>query len=324
MSKEPSKSSNKSEFIPHFKMQFLSPKYWGVWVVLFLMIIFSYMPVKIRNPILGFLGKSAGKLAKSARRRAQINLYYCFPNKTHEEREDIIDEMFSAAPKVIILMVELSCRSPQNFAKKVRWQGLEIIEALQASEQNVIFMVPHGWAVDIPAMLLASQGQKMAAMFHNQRNELVDYLWNYARKKFGGRMHARDDGIKPFISSVRQGYWGYYLPDQDHGIEHSCFSPFFGTYKATLPVVGKLAKLCRAEIVPLFPSYDAKENVLTIKVLSALSNISEKEEQQIADIMNQVIEELVSPNLEQYTWILKLLKTRLPSEEDPYERKDLF
>lgn len=88
------------------------------------------------------------------------------------------------------------------------------------------FLVPHGWGVDIPAMLMASQGQKMAAMFHNQGNPVFDYVWNTVRRRFGGRLHARNDGIKPFIQSVRQGYWGYYLPDQDHGPEHSEFVDF--------------------------------------------------------------------------------------------------
>ena len=54
----------------------------------------------------------------------------------------------------------------------------------------------------------------------------------------------RNDGIKPFIQSVRQGYWGYYLPDQDHGPEHSEFVDFFATYKATLPAIGRLMKVC--------------------------------------------------------------------------------
>ncbi len=62
------------------------------------------------------------------------------------------------------------------------------------------------------------------------------------RRRFGGRLHARNDGIKPFIQSVRQGYWGYYLPDQDHGPEHSEFVDFFATYKATLPAIGRLMK----------------------------------------------------------------------------------
>jgi hypothetical protein len=32
---------------------------------------------------------------------------------------------------------------------------------------------------------------------------------------------------------------------------------------------------------------------------------------------------LVGPHAEQYTWILKLLKTRKPGEKEPYKRKEL-
>ena len=131
----------------------------------------------------------------------------------------------------------------------VRWHGEEVLDKIRAEGRNVIFLVPHGWAVDVPAMLMAARGQPMAAMFHNQSNPLVDYLWNSVRRKFGGRMHARNDGIKPFISSVRHGYWGYYLPDQDHGAEHSEFVDFFATYKATMSAIGRLMKLDRKSVV---------------------------------------------------------------------------
>ena len=113
----------------------------------------------------------------------------------------------------------------------------------------------------------------MAAMFHNQGNPVFDYVWNTVRRRFGGRLHARNDGIKPFIQSVRQGYWGYYLPDQDHGPEHSEFVDFFATYKATLPAIGRLMKVCHARVVPLFPVYDGRTHRLTIHVRPPMDDI---------------------------------------------------
>ena len=199
-----------------------------------------------------------------------------------------------------------------------------IIDEMKAKGQNVIFLVPHGWAVDIPAMLMAAEGQPMAAMFHNQKNPLTDYLWNTVRRRFGGRMHARNDGIKPFISSVRQGYWGYYLPDQDHGAEHSEFVDFFATYKATLPAVGRLMKVCRASIIPLFPVYNGREQRLDIYVRPPMDDLATADDNYIARRMNEEVEILVGPNPEQYTWILKLLKTRKPGEPEPYSRKELY
>ncbi|ORM66748.1 lipid A biosynthesis (KDO)2-(lauroyl)-lipid IVA acyltransferase, partial [Mixta gaviniae] len=265
-----------------------------------------------------------GRLAKSARRRAQINLLYCLPERSEAEREAIIDEMFATAPQSMVMMAELALRNPERVRSRVRWHGKEIIEAMQANKENVIFLVPHGWAVDIPAMLLASEGQMMAAMFHNQSNQLFDYIWNRVRRRFGGRMHARNDGIKPFISSVRQGYWGYYLPDQDHGAEHSEFVDFFATYKATLPAVGRLMKVCRARVVPLFPVYNSKTHQLDIFIRPPMDDLLEADDHTLARRMNEEVEIFVRPNPEQYTWILKLLKTRREGEIEPYKRKELY
>lgn len=151
---------------------------------------------RLRDPLLGALGRQAGKLARSARRRAQINLSYCLPEKSEAEREQIIDKMFATAPQSMAMMAELALR-PHAAKSRIRWHGREIIDALRDSGQNVILLVPHGWAVDLPAMVLASEGQRMAALFHNQSNEVTDYVWNLVRRRFGGRMHARNDGIKP-------------------------------------------------------------------------------------------------------------------------------
>jgi len=313
-----------SEFIPEFQKAFLHPKFWGAWLGVGAFAGLAMLPPSLRDPLLGKVGRLAGRFGKSARRRAQINLLYCFPDMPEAGREAVIDEMFATAPQAMVMMAELAIKGPQKIMPRVDWHGLEIIEEIKQREENVIFLVPHGWAVDIPAMLLASQGQKMAAMFHNQGNPLFDYMWNTVRRRFGGRLHARNDGIKPFISSVRQGYWGYYLPDQDHGAEHSEFVDFFGTYKATLPAIGRLMKVSRARVVPLFPVYNGKTHRLDIYIRPPMDDLLEADDNTIARRMNEEVEILVGPNLEQYTWILKLLKTRKEGETEPYQRKELY
>ncbi len=153
--------------------------------------------------------RSSGRASgESSRRRAQINLLYCFPEKSEYEREAIIDAMYASAPQAMVMMAELGLRDPQKILARVDWQGKAIIDEMQRNNEKVIFLVPHAWGVDIPAMLMASGGQKMAAMFHNRGNPVFDYVWNTVRRRFGGRMHARNDGIKPFIQSVAPGLLG--------------------------------------------------------------------------------------------------------------------
>ena len=309
----------KSEFIPEFKKNYLSPVYWSTWFLLGMIAGISMFPPLFRDPVLAKIGRWAGRLSKKARRRATINLSLCFPEKSDTEREIIVDKMFITALQSIVMMAELAIRGPEKFQKRVFWKGLEILEEIRHNNRNVIFLVPHGWSVDIPAMLLAAQGKKMAAMFHQQRNPVIDYVWNSVRRKFGGRLHAREDGIKPFIQSVRQGYWGYYLPDQDHGPEYSEFADFFATYKATLPIIGRLMNISQAMIIPLFPVYDEKKHLLTIEIRPPMDAcIASADNKTIARQMNKTVEILVGPHPEQYVWVLKLLKTRKSNEADPY------
>lgn len=309
----------KSEFIPEFKKNYLSPVYWSTWFLLGMIAGISMFPPSFRDPVLAKVGRWAGRLSKKARRRATINLSLCFPEKSDTEREIIVDKMFATALQSIVMMAELAIRGPEKFQKRVFWKGLEILEEIRHNNRNVIFLVPHGWSVDIPAMLLAAQGKKMAAMFHQQRNPVIDYVWNSVRRKFGGRLHAREDGIKPFIQSVRQGYWGYYLPDQDHGPEYSEFADFFATYKATLPIIGRLMNISQAMIIPLFPVYDEKKHLLTIEIRPPMDAcIASADNKMIARQMNKTVEILVGPHPEQYVWVLKLLKTRKSNEADPY------
>ncbi|EMW30447.1 lipid A biosynthesis (KDO)2-(lauroyl)-lipid IVA acyltransferase [Escherichia coli 2785200] len=309
----------KSEFIPEFKKNYLSPVYWSTWFLLGMIAGISMFPPSFRDPVLAKIGRWAGRLSKKARRRATINLSLCFPEKSDTEREIIVDKMFATALQSIVMMAELATRGPEKFQKRVFWKGFEILEEIRHNNRNVIFLVPHGWSVDIPAMLLAAQGKKMAAMFHQQRNPVIDYVWNSVRRKFGGRLHAREDGIKPFIQSVRQGYWGYYLPDQDHGPEYSEFADFFATYKATLPIIGRLMNISQATIIPLFPVYDEKKHLLTIEIRPPMDAcIASADNKMIARQMNKTVEILVGPHPEQYVWVLKLLKTRKSNEADPY------
>ncbi|MDU6411418.1 MAG: lauroyl-Kdo(2)-lipid IV(A) myristoyltransferase [Yersiniaceae bacterium] len=319
-------TENKStaEFIPQFQKAFYHPRYWGIWLGTGVMAALGYVPPRVRDPLLGKIGKLAGKYARSARRRAQINLLYCMPELSEAEREQIIDQMFATAPQSMVLMAEVACRTPARVQDRIHWHGREVLDRLHAEGKNIILLVPHGWAIDIPAMLLAAEGKPVAGMFHNQSNPLVDYLWNSVRLRFGGKLHARNDGIKPFISSVRKGFWGYYLPDQDHGAEHSEFVDFFATYKATLPAVGRLMKVCRASIVPLFPVYNAAESRLDIHIRPPMDDLADADDPYIARRMNEEVENVVRPNPEQYTWILKLLKTRRPGEKEPYSRNELY
>lgn len=150
-------------------------------------------------------------------------------------------------------------------------------------------------------------------MYNPHRNALVDWLWNATRERFGGRMHTRQNGIKPFLADVKKGNMGYFLPDEDFGEELSVYVDFFATEKATLPGLNKMVRVANAVVIPMFATYQAKKGVYQMEILPPLEFSGTPE--QSAREMNKVIEYFVTKSPEQYVWILRLLKTRRDGQD---------
>ena len=297
----------------HFSWSYLKPQYWGIWLGIFFLLLLAFVSFRLRDKLAGKLGIWIGHKAKKQRTRAQTNLQYCFPHWTEQQREQVIDKMFAVVAQVMFGIGEIAIRSKKHLQKRSEFIGLEHIEQAKAEGKNIILMVPHGWAIDASGIILHTQGMPMTSMYNPHRNPLVDWLWTITRQRFGGKMHARQNGIKPFLNHVRKGEMGYYLPDEDFGAEQSVFVDFFGTYKATLPGLNKMAKLSKAVVIPMFPRYNAEAGKYEMEIHPAM-NLSDDPEQS-ARAMNEEIESFVTPKPEQYVWILQLLRTRKDGED---------
>ena len=303
---------------PKFSWSFLHPRYWGSWLTIFLGVLLSCLPNNARRGIATFIAKHLITLKRGANQRAKINLNLCFPEKTEAEREAILLQQYITAGTFLLGFASLSIRSKQWLENNTVIRGEHHLQTLKEQGQSAILLVPHTWAIDIPAVLLASRGLPVSAMAKKQHNALYDWLMHRQRVQYGGRVYERSGGIKPFIRSIKDGYLGYYLPDEDLGPEHSVFVDFFATQKATISGLGRLSKLSRAKIVPLLAMYNTETGQYEIDIQAPLDPFPLETEEQDARAMNQCIEDYVTQHPEQYMWILRLLKTRPEGESSPY------
>ncbi|EEX50354.1 lipid A biosynthesis (KDO)2-(lauroyl)-lipid IVA acyltransferase [Pasteurella multocida] len=293
---------------PHFSWSYLLPKYWLIWLGICGLLILAFIPFRLRDWFAAKLGVIVARKAKKQYHRANVNLQYCFPNWTVEQRIETIEKMFIVVTQVMLGIGEIAVRSKAHLQKRSEFIGLEHIQQAKAEGKNIILLVPHGWAIDASGIILHTHGMPMTSMYNPHRNPLVDWLWTVVRQRFGGKMHARQNGIKPFLAHVKSGEMGFYLPDEDYGAELSVFVDFFATYKATLPGINKIARLAKAAVIPMFPRYNAKSGKYEMEIHPALELMDDPE--QSARAMNIEIESFVTPTPEQYVWILRLLKTR--------------
>lgn len=306
-------------FSMKFQYAFLLPRYWKIWIGCFFLGLSSLLfPRKVRGYLGRFVGYVIGKLAFKPRSRARVNLSLCFPDWSTKQREAVIDRMFRIAGQILLMLPDVVLRNPRYLQRHTVLTGMEHVEPLIARKKNLIFMLPHTWSIDTAGLLLSGLGLPMVNMYKTHSNPLLDWMFFHIRLRFGGRLYSRSEGMKPFLRAIKEGFYGYYLPDQDHGSEKSVFSPFFQTYKATLPALSRIAKTCNAVVVPLFAYYNEKKARVEVSIHEPMKLEECTDEAQVARAMNRVIEELIVNCPEQYLWVLTLLRTRLPGEPGPY------
>ena len=303
--------SDKNLHNPKFAWRFLAPRFWLTWLIVLFALVLAYVPFRIRDKLATKVVPLIMKKKSGALKRARLNIQHCFPEKSLEEREAILRKSLETAAQFCFAYGELLVRSDKYKKSRNEVIGGENLFPLLDRGENVITLVPHCWSIDYTGSMLASLGYTVTTIMKPQKNPLTDWLMHTQRMQYGrGVVYPRSAGIKPFLQSVKKGYVGYYLPDEDLGAQHSVFVPFFGAEKATMKGLGKLTKLTKANIVPMFQAYNAKTGKYELHIFPALENFPTGDDTQDAIVMNKALEAMIETHTEQYMWILSLLRSR--------------
>ena len=155
---------------PQFQWAFLHPKYWGTWLLLLLSCLLSLLPFFLKRAFAKSLAKLAVSVKGGANHRARVNLELCFPEKSPQEREQWLENMYVTAIAFLLTFPLLTLRSRTRLENHTQVRGIEHLTQVLDRDEKVILLVPHTWAIDIPAVLLASRGMPVSAMAKQQRN----------------------------------------------------------------------------------------------------------------------------------------------------------
>lgn len=306
---------------PSFRMAFLHPRYWPLWLGMALLWLLAQLPYRW---LLG-LGRVAGWLlyhgAVSRRRIAARNLELCFPALTDQERERLLRENFASAGIALFETAMSWFRSRQRLAGLAHIEGLEILRQAQDQGQGVILMAVHFTTLEMGAALLG-QEHTIDGMYREHKNPLFDFIQRRGRERHNPDASAieRDD-VRAMLRVLRQGRAIWYAPDQDYGAKQSLFVPLFGVEAATVTATSKFARLGRAKVVPFTQRRLADGRGYQLIVHAPLEDFPGESEEADCRRINQWIETVVSACPEQYLWAHRRFKTRPPGAPRLYESR---
>ena len=183
--------------------------------------------------------------------------------------------------------------------------------------QTVILLAPHFSAVATVSIYLGTIGPGVS-IYQRINNRLLDKFILRGRQRFGSSMFERKSSMREVIRALKNGEFLYYLPDQDPGPRRAVFAPFFDIPTASWPVLGRIASMTNAIVIPCFCSLNRDRGGYDITFDAPLENFPGDNPVADATRMNQVIESAVRAMPSQYFWVHKRFKTRPPGEDDFY------
>jgi len=306
----------------HFRAGLLHPKNWPTWLGLGVYFLFTLLPMSVLDWVSNRLGEYAVKKNRKRFNIARINLSLCFPTKSEQDVEAMVLEHFRAQLRGAMHLFIVWWRPVFMVRRKIVREGFEQIDHYKQQGKQAIVLLCHSVGLDF-ATASVSMDYSTNGPYKPMRNEVIDFMFTHGRTrfgaKFGGKLFTRDDGLRPLIKETRAGKVLIYLADEDLGMENSVFAPFFAVPKATIPVLGRMAKACNAVVLPCVSCYDPNIRKYRIKMLPAIEDFPSGDDVVDSTAMNKAIESSVLECPSQYLWTFRYFQTRPEGEPAVYE-----
>ena len=260
-------------------------------------------------------GRSFYFVNRKRRGIAHANLEMCFPHWPIEKRFQVARDHFQRYGQAIVDFGMLWLADEERINRCISYKGIENWSRAYSNGKPVIFLTPHMIAVDLAGILL-SRHVPVCNMSKDLKNPILNQRLRRGRERFGAKIYSRSEGIRPLIRELKNNVACYYVPDEDLGLKHSKFVPFFGVQAATLTSLGRIAKVTNAVVLPLHAYLDPKSGQYYVEIEKPLENFPTNDEYTDARRMNAVFENIILKAPEQYMWTLRWFKTR-PQNEPP-------
>lgn len=266
------------------------------------------------------LGWLTPKLLRSRAHIVRTNLALCFPERSTQEREDLLHRHFRLLAQSFIDRGLCWFGAPAHILDCVQITGLEHLDNLLTAQRRIILLAPHFVGIDAAGTRLSLHLQRVASMYTPQSDPDVDTLVREGRCRFNEiSLVNRRDGVRGLIRLLRKNIPVYYLPDMDFGARGSVFVPFFGTQAATLLATAQIAQTWQAAVVPVVSRLDLKTGRYQVEILPPLADFPGEETLEEATArINRLIETWILRDPAQYYWVHRRFKTRPNNEKRFY------
>lgn len=298
---------------PSFKLAFLGPRYWLVWLGVLILYVLTWMPFSWIRAIGSGTGKLIGRIVPKRVNIARRNISLTWPHLSADEVERLTNENLSRAGMALFETAMGWWWPGWRIKRHFTIEGYEHVEAALAQNKGVFGLALHNMNLEFACRGLGYTHPAIA-FYRKHNNPLIDYLQYHGRARSNKYMiHKRN--ARALIAALDSQELCLYLPDQDYGRSQSIFVPFGGVAK-TATSTATLMFARRADCVPMIFTSQYTANGYKVKIYPPMPELASLDGEHALTMLNEKVAEIVAEQPESYLWMHKRFKTR-PDKDDP-------
>lgn len=277
-----------------------------------------WLPLWILGPIGEALGSLLFVIMKPRRHITLTNLKLCFPDMPEQERIALARRHFQAYSRSALERSVLWWASEARLKRLIKIESDLPLDTLRAGP--TILLCPHFVCLEIPGIaLVLNSSLSICTIYTRQQDKVIDAALLKGRSRFRPvKLFSREQGVKPIIRAMREGFPFIMLPDMDFGTKDAEFVPFFGIPAATLTATARIAAATKANVVPMIATFLPGYKGWKVTFYPAWKDYPGDDMIEATRRMNAFIETRVLEAPAEYFWAHKRFKTRPQGEPGPY------
>lgn len=302
-----------------FDKKLLMPQHWPAWLLVGFFWLLARLPWSLQRRLGAAIGWLLYKLLGRRIDDTRVNIRLCFPEKPAAEQEAMVRDVFRNAGLTLFETANAWFRSCNYYRSRFHLEGLEHLRRAQAEGRSILLLGAHYSMMDLGA-LMASQYFKVDTVYRKQKNPVLEYVMTSRRLTYHHWAIPHED-MRSLIKALKSGHIVWYTPDQDFGLRHAVFAPFFGIPASTITTPTRLANVADSAVM-LIHFHRLGDSERYCMTLSApLEGYPSGDDQKDAARINAELEQLIRRSPTQYMWYHRRFKTVPPGGSFPYQYK---
>jgi KDO2-lipid IV(A) lauroyltransferase len=297
----------------------LHPRYWPTWIALGVLRLFVPLPYRLLLVLGRMLGSLLVVLPLGFVRIAKRNLELCFPEKSAEERQQILRAHFHSVGIGLFETAMSWWAADKRILRLTTVEGKEHLEAAFAKGKGAILLSAHFTTLEMGGRALTIRGPTNI-MYRPTRNLVLERFLASNRSKHAKRAIPRDD-IRTLVAALKANECVWYAPDQAYRKKGAEMVPFFGIPAATNTATSRLARMTGAAVLPYFVERLPDGTGYRATIMPELDNFPSDDPAKDAQRFNELIEAHVRKVPDQYLWIHRRFKGITADYPNYYARR---